>query len=95
MSFKIFKNGNRIGGGIVDDSIDVVYGGNAMGIVFYRAYPTELDNQNISLVTELTITDYNTTVDIFIRISIIIPLYFQKKFSILFKGNITYCKNLY
>ena len=69
VSFKIFKNGNRIGGGIVDDSIDVVYGGNAMGIVFYRAYPTELDNQNISLVTELTITDYNTTVDAFIRIS--------------------------
>ena len=59
-----------IGGGIADDSIDVAYVGNAMGIVCYSvAYPTELGNQNVSFVAELTITDYNTTVDVFIRIS--------------------------
>ena len=30
------------------------------------ANPTKLDNQNVSFVTELTITDYNITVDVFI-----------------------------
>ena len=33
------------------------------------AYPKELYNQNASFATELTIIDYNTTVDAFIRIS--------------------------